>query len=565
MKTSKTILQNIALLTILLIGFISCEKDFASIDSDVINPDNATNFTTDFLEFPVKTYNKNVAPFQTDGLPVNLFGYNNDPVYGNSTVNFVGQMTPTAYNPTFGENVVLDSVVLTIPYFSVSTEIDEDGNSTYELDSIFGNTPIKLSIHKNNFFLRDYDPNMEFGATQKYYSNSTSSSGDIIGASELEGQLLYQDDEFLPSADEIRLTEIALDENGDPILDEDDNLITNVTSRQTPALRVHLDNPNDTFWQNLIFDKEGEPELSNRNNFINHFRGLYLKAEAMGVDGTMMLLNLGSSSTNITIYYTSDVVSDADTGNDNDEIETDSGQFIMNFSGTGVSLYDSNFITIPDGDDVNGDENLYLKGGEGSMAIVELFSGTVEDDNGNQVDALEYFKNSFRNEFDGNTYSQKQLINEAYLEFYVNQDIMEGKEPDRIYIFNPSEETALIDYFLDQSISDTQINAKILHLEPLQRVDDDPDGEGIKYKIRITEHLNNIVIRDSTNAKLGLVVTSNVNTIENYSSKDDDDDGITQIPAGAIVSPRGTVLHGNNTSNEEKKVKLTIYYTEPDN
>jgi hypothetical protein len=143
---------------------------------------------------------------------------------------------------------------------------------------------------------------------------------------------------------------------------------------------------------------------------------------------------------------------------------------------------------------------------------------------------------------------------------------MQGEEPDRIYLFDPNEKTALIDYFLDQSVSDTQINAKILHLEPLRRVDDEPDGEGIKYKVRITEHLNNIIIRDSSNVKLGLVVTTNVNSIENYSSKNENDvDGVTELPAGAILSPRGTVLYGNNTSNDEKKVKLTIYYTEPDN
>ncbi|MEZ4797080.1 MAG: DUF4270 domain-containing protein [Flavobacteriaceae bacterium] len=565
MKTSKKVLQNICLLAIIIIGFISCEKDFASIDSDVVNSDNATNFNTDFLKFPVRTYNKKVSPFQTNGLPSNLLGYYNDPVYGTSTVNFVGQMTPTAYNPTFGENIVLDSVVLTIPFYSTQTEIDEDGNSTYRLDSIFGNTPIKLSVYKSNYFLRDFNPDDDFDESQKYYSNGTSSSSDLISSSELEGQLLYETDDFLPSPVEIRFTTPQLDDNGDPVLDEEGDTIYVVTERQSPSIRVKLDNPNDTFWQELIFDKEGEPELSNQNNFVNHFRGLYIKTEAVEENGTMMLLNLSTSASSLTIYYTSDVETTDDTDTDT-EAETETGTFVLNFSGNSVSLYNNNFITIPDGDTVNGDESLYLKGGEGSMAIVELFEGTVEDENGVEVDAFEHFKNSFREDNGDGTFTQKKLINEAYLEFFVNQDIMEGEEPDRIYLFNPTEETALIDYFLDQSVSSTQINAKILHLEPLRRVDDEPDGEGVKYKVRITEHLNNIIVRDSSNVKLGLVVTTNVNTITNFSSKNETDgDGILQVPAGAILSPRGTVLYGNNTSNEEKKVKLTIYYTEPDN
>ncbi len=564
---SKKKLQNIALLAIILAGFISCEKDFANIDSDVVNSDNATNFGTDFIKLPVRTYNKKITPFQTNSLPINLFGFYSDDVYGSSTVNFVGQMTPTSYNPSFGDNVVLDSVVLTIPYFSVNTETDEDGNKTYEIDSIFGNieAPIRLSVYKSNYFLRDFNPDLEFDETQKYYSNGSTSSTDAISASELEGQLLYQNDDFTPSADEIKLTKVELDENGDPVLDEDDNPVTYISGRQAPAIRVLLDNPNDTFWQDLIFDKEGEPELSNQNNFVNHFRGLYLKAENIGTEGSMMMLNLASTNTNITIYYTSDIENDDDTGTDT-EIETEAGQFVMNFSGNGVSLYNNNFITIPDGDTVNGDANIYLKGGEGSMGIVELFKGTVEDETGTEVDAFEYFKDYFREDNGDGTFTQKRLINEAFLEFYVNQDIMEGKEPDRIYIFDAENETALVDYFLDQSVSNTQINAKILHLEPLRRVDDEPNGEGIKYKIRITEHLNNIIVRDSSNVKLGLAVTTNVNTIANYPLKnEDDEDGISSIPAGTILSPRGTVLYGNNTPNEEKKVKLTIYYTEPDN
>ena len=566
MKTSKTILQNILLLTLIITGFISCEKDFASIDSDVVNSDNATNFGTDFLEFPVRTYNKNVTPFKTNGLPVNLLGFYNDDLFGSSTVNFVGQMTPTTYNPSFGDNIVVDSIVLTMPYFSRQTEKDEENNSTYEIDSIFGNTPIKLSVYKNNYFLRDYNPDLEFNTAQNYFSNGSSSGNDIINVSQLEGQLLYQNDAFLPSPDEIRLTKIELDENGDPVLDEDDNVVTIVTNRQSPAIRVLLDNPNDTFWQDLIFNKEGQPELTNQNNFINHFRGLYLKAEATDTNGTMMLLNLSTTASNITIYYTSDVENDSDTGGTDTVVDTEPGQFVLNFSGSSVSLYDNDFITIPDGDTVNGDETIYLKGGEGSMAIVELFKGTVEDETGTQVDAFEHFKNSFREDNGDDTFTQKKLINEAYLEFYVNQDLMTGgsQEPNRIYLFDTDNETALIDYFLDQSVSNSQINAKILHSAPLKRVDDAPDGEGIKYKVRITEHLNNIILRDSSNVKLGLVVTTNVNAIANYPLKNENDEDVKQIPAGAILSPRSTVLYGNNTTNE-KKVKLTIYYTEPDN
>ena len=138
-----------------------------------------------------------------------------------------------------------------------------------------------------------------------------------------------------------------------------------------------------------------------------------------------------------------------------------------------------------------------------------------------------------------------------------------GKEPERVIIYDLNNNTPLIDYFIDQSVSATQINAKIDHLKPLERVDDDPEGAGIKYKIEITEHINNIFLRDSTNVKLGLMVTSNVNTIDGLDVLDDDD--VSRVLSGAVLSPRGTVLFGNNTTDEEKKVQLEIFYTEPDN
>ncbi|MCH7525606.1 MAG: DUF4270 family protein, partial [Bacteroidetes bacterium] len=153
-------------------------------------------------------------------------------------------------------------------------------------------------------------------------------------------------------------------------------------------------------------------------------------------------------------------------------------------------------------------------------------------------------------------------INEAYLEFYVDQTTVQSQEPDRLYIFDLNNNITLIDYVFDQSVNET--TTKLDHLVPLQRVDDDPDGQGIKYKIRITQHLNNLAFNDSTNVKLGLVVTTDVTSIRNFELHDQT--GILKsLVSGEILSPRGTVLHGNNTPNQDKKVTFKIYYTEPDN
>jgi len=541
MKKRNIVLKNIVLTIFIFGGFIACDKDFASLDSDVINPDNAINFSTDVEEYPIITYNHEIGPVRTNGLSSYLLGYSFDPVFGASTSNFVSQISPSVFDPTFGDNIVLDSVILTVPYFSRLIETDSIGNGTYEIDSIFGNTPIKLSIFENNYFLKDFDPNSEFSDKQKYFSNRSTSETNFISPSELEGELFYENDQFLPRKEEIILTVIDTTTN-EPL----------ISNRLAPAIRINLYDPdeNDTFWQNLIFDKEGEPELSNLNNFLNYFRGIYFKVEAADINGTLMMLNFSSADANITLYYTSDVETETDTDT---EATQEAGTYILNFIGNQVNFFDNNFFPIPTGDEINGDEKLFLKGGEGFMAIINLFNG---DDEGNSPE-FEEFKNNYNENG-----TVKRLINEAYLEFYVDQTTVQSQEPDRLYIFDLNNNITLIDYVFDQSVNET--TTKLDHLVPLQRVDDDPDGQGIKYKIRIIQHLNNLAFKDSTNVKLGLVVTTNVASINNFELQDQT--GILKsLVSGEILSPLSTVLHGNNTPNQDKKVTFKIYYTEPDN
>lgn len=575
MKKIKFTVQNILLLFVIVGSFVACEREFATIGSGIISEND---FGTSSQRYSVITYNKDLGAIQTNDMPALLLGYNNDPLYGDYTASFVCQMTAAQYDPVFGQNVVLDSVVLTLPYFSVQTDTDEDGNGTYEIDSVFGDAPIRLSIYENRYFLRTFNPELEFDDELKYFSNKTSSDGNMISDGELEGTLLYTTDEFLPSADEIVLT--VEDEFGE----------VNVSSRIAPALRVKLDNPGN-FWENMFLNREDDIVLSNESNFLDHFRGLYFKAETLGSEGNLTMFSFGDSAS-LNIYYSNDLdegdddndgipnLADADVDGDgvidngpdsdgdgiNDDFDVDqtggldedgdgiddariegSGNFAMNFNNNRVNFLDSNFMTIPEGDPIDGDERLYLKGGDGSMAIINLFNG---DEEGNS-DELEDFK------------AQNWLINQAQLVFFVDQDAIMGKEPERVIIYDLNNNTPLIDYFIDQSVSATQINAKIDHLKPLERVDDDPEGAGIKYKIEITEHINNIFLRDSTNVKLGLMVTSNVNTIDGLDVLDDDD--VSRVLSGAVLSPRGTVLFGNNTTDEEKKVQLEIFYTEPDN
>ena len=540
---------HINIFIILLIAVFSCEKDFASFDSEVINSDNAINFSTNSLEYNLTTKSEMVNPVQTNNLPSFLLGSYNHPQFGRSNSSFVGQMVPSEYNHDFGDNVVLDSVVLTIPYFSRGIDTSEEGDITYEIDSVYGDEPIKISVYRNNFFFRTFDPFSNFDTSQSYYSNGSLSVEEIIDVAQLEGELLFEIDDFTPSANQINLTQIDTSGN------------TYVSQRLAPALRFKLNNPNDNFWETNFFENEGNQVLTNEPNFKEFFRGLFIKIESNS-EGSIMLLNFASSNTKLTIHYTSDNtnVGDSDTGSI-DDIETNQHEYVMSFSGNLINLFDNeNPIDVGLMDQSIGNENIYLKGGEGIISTLDLFSGSITDDSGEEISEFDHFKQFFYDEVSDEPI---RIVNEAYIEFFVNQNFSNDDEPERIYIYNYEQNTALIDYFLDQSVSSLTINAKINHLEPLVR-DSLDDDKGIKYKIRITEHLNNLILRDSTNAKLALGVISDVASVQNYKILNDSETEDKRLASGVILSPKGTILHGNLSPDVDKRPKIKIYYTEPE-
>ena len=532
---------------IFLLLIVSCEKDFASFDSQVVNSDNAINFSTNSVEYGLTTRSEMVNPVQSNNLPSFLLGSYTHPQYGRSNSSFVGQMVPEDYDHDFGDNVVLDSVVLTIPYYSRGIDTSEEGDITYEIDSVYGNSPVKISVYKNNFFLRTFDPFSDFNTSQGYFSNGSLSVEEIIDATQLEGELLFEIDDFTPSEQQINLTK--LDTAGNPY----------VAQRIAPALRFKLNNPNDDFWESNFFENEGNQVLTNEPNFKEFFRGLYIKVESNS-DGSMMLLNFASSNSKLTIHYTSDNtnIGDSDTGSV-DEIETNQHEYVINFSGNLVNLFDNEtLIDVSTMEQTNGNENIFLRGGEGIVSTLDLFGGTITNDNGDEISEFEHFKDFFYDEISDEPI---RIINEAYIEFFVNQNFSNDDEPERIYIYNYEQNSALIDYFLDQSVSSLTINAKINHLEPLLR-DSLSDDRGVKYKIRITEHLNNLILRDSTNAQLALGVISDIASVQNFKILDESEN--KSLASGVILSPKGTILHGNLSSDIEKRPKIKIYYTEPE-
>lgn len=538
----------------------ACDNEFSEIGTGIVG---TPDFEIENKSYPVKTYNQRITPMRSNGLSENLLGYYYDPVFGGSKAHFVGQLTPKTFTPNFGDDTVLDSVVLTIPYASTATTSED--TTTYELDSLYGSNPIKLSVFRSNFYLRDFDPNADLDASQNYYSNGTLAQGEIMGTADLEGELIYEDPDFLFEAEPIELWET--NEDGD---DE-------VVSTLQPSLRLNLfggeveegaSAPTTLeFWEDLIISKEDDDVLSSSSSFYEYFRGLYFKAEPKNdpTQGSLIQLNFSSSNANVTLYYK---YQETTTTDGEDTTTTAYGEYEMNFTGNRVTIFENNFdasitsIIEDTSTDSEGDDYLYLKGGEGAMAVVELFA----DEEGNsEADQLSEFR-----EVNDGLVTVKRLINEAYLEFYVDEQLNTDLNlPNRVFLYDLDNNIPLRDFFLDQTTNAASTDSKYNHLVPLSTETTADGSEEKKYKIRLTEHLNNIIIRDSTNVKLGLVVSSNVGAASSRGFQNSialgEDTDIEGIPLGTVLSPKSVVLHGSNSPVTAKRVKLNIYYTEPNN
>ena len=579
MRKNKFALQIISF-GLIILTFMACEEDFATLESDVINSDIATNFDILSEKHDVITYTKALDhimnPVQTNGLGLSTLGLYDD-VYGRTTSSFVTQLTPSSYDPDFGDETTIDSVVVTIPFFSTITDYDENGNAIYEADSIIprGDTykSIRLRIFENNYFIRDFDPYAEFDESQAYYSNKTATSSlttpspiEMFG-SVLEGEELTMIPDYQTSyGNGAQNNQITISNNvyvlEEPDNEDDEDTDPQITARLSPGIRVKLD---PTFWQNKIIDKEGDPVLSNQNNFKEYFRGLYFKAEAVADDGSFLILNTSSSNAHITIYYTKLTTSTVD-----DEDLTDTASYVLNFGPNKINFFENNY-SINNGQPETGDNKIYLKGGEGSIAGIKLFDGFYDEEAG--ITNFDKFRNDFVNLEDNEYKSSKRLVNEANLVFYVDRELLDiasedpDNEPNRLFLYDIDNKTPLIDYYFDATNSTVPSNSKISHLGILQR--DETSEKGIKYKLKVTEHINNLLLRDSTNVELGLAVSLNVNEEDSSVQRKVQNTDDFTVPKSSILTPRGTILYGNNIPNDDvnadKKVYLEIYYTEPNN
>lgn len=422
----------------------------------------------------------------------------------------------------------------------------------FDLDSIYGNRSqqFKLKVERSNYYLRDLDPNTSFQEAQEYFSTQQFSPS-FVDEVLFEGDITIDDKEFLFFKED------------DPDTDEDETV--QVDTRLNPGIRVALD---PDFFQTNLLDKESESELVSQTNFTEFLRGIHLSVEPMAGEEMLLLLDLGQAS--ITVTYDYNKVDTKGTSETNDdEIVTEESDFILNLlqvqaqsltvSGNAVNTFinDAYPAQIADNLDTNVNASrIYLKGGAGSYAEIRLF-----DDDGDGLSEK-------INEIKANNW----IINEANLVFYVdrttidnagiapNGDDEPSREPARLYLYKAESGEPLINFATERTTEENLFGAFLNYDGIVQR---DDQGMADRYSIKITDHINNLVVRDSLNVNLGLTMTSDVGRIGRLDAMVNGGEE-KELPVISTISPVGTVLFGSEpgVENIDKRLKLEIFYTE---
>ncbi|WP_298954972.1 DUF4270 domain-containing protein [uncultured Nonlabens sp.] len=544
----KKMLCSAAVAIAVVLGVVSCDNDLTPLGANFLGED-ASDVIQEAV-FDLKTYSVPVHPVQTNNFTSFPLGTYNDPVYGRTTYGIVSQVNLANSNVDFSGNAVLKDVYLDVPYYSRAISIQDEA-TTYQLDSIYGNQSVDLKIYRNGYFLSSFSgEDVTQGAV--YYSDLDQ----IIDSN--KGELIYRDETFIPVNAEELITEIG------------DEGVSEVVERLAPRLRVGLTMDQ---WKELLFqlDTDGSiidsrPELSSASNFQNYFRGLYFKIEAANGDGNMIHLDLNAASITYVVEADTGLIDENDSDGDGDVTDAIRvvSEYRINFNGNKAVLIDNDFSPTvqadiaASSDPINGAENLYLKGGPGSLAVIELFGQATNDVDGEAPELTQIIENDW-------------LINEASIEFHVNQSIVEGgeSEPERILIYDYDDNTILADFvFGTSSAAIAPVNANTNHLGRLERVvEDDLDSDGTSYKIRITQHLNNIIQGTIENNRLAIVTSQNVTLLGNTGVQDTpvNNSDLEMIPLGAAISHEGTVIYGNLSPEVDKRPVLKVYYSETTN
>ncbi len=289
----------------------SCENDPTIIGIDLLPDEEKLGvFSSDTTT--VLVHSVFVDSIKTDETTRSLLGSYIDPVFGLSTVSIATQVRLSSVTVNFGDNPVLDSIVLSLDYTTIT--------------SILGSPLVAYGDTTTVQTIKVFELDEDLVFDTAYYSNYNAALKPV--------ELASKDVSFRPT---------------------DSIMVDTVLVKS--QLRIQL---SEEFGNSIL--NAPEEALESVDGFVSFMKGLYIKPEPVSAGGAIAFFDLLSAVSRLTIYY------------HNDDETKKSYTFLinaqcaryMNFDHD-YSLGDPTFVAHLNGDTALGTENFYLQ----SLAGVE--------------------------------------------------------------------------------------------------------------------------------------------------------------------------------------------------
>ncbi|MDQ1163278.1 hypothetical protein QE422_003646 [Chryseobacterium sp. SORGH_AS 447] len=351
-----TIKKAITVFSLVIFGsaiLYNCEPDADTLGEQLFLDGAAQGNEKSFDVTAFNINNNDSIRSDASKLTYGVLGAFSEGQFGMQKASYLTQLRLSTYNPDFGTNATVDSVVLVVkPRYasdSVSTNTVDDNytfttatETNVNAKKVVNTYPVlKFGKAKRTFKIRVHEVD-EFlkGLSDSVKSNQVFAYGTELGNKEFKGN--------------VSSVAITKDDGGAALF-----------TAATPGIRIPLDK---TFFQNKIIAKKGQLELQDASNFTRYFKGLRISVDEE--DG--YLFQFSPNDMELIMYYKYDNTTSGTTtrtqtsysfalGSANTHI----GQYKYNRSG---SVLGSSTI----GDRTNGDPKLFLQGMGGPSIGIKI-------------------------------------------------------------------------------------------------------------------------------------------------------------------------------------------------
>lgn len=268
----------------------SCEGELDNLGSQLVDGNAADGYDKAYSLIAYNIDNSDLIRADASKLDSVRIGAFSESVFGGQKASYITQLRLNTYDPDFGTNPVIDSVVLTLKprYETASDSIDTttkedyiypDGEvaakkvvTTYRV-SKYGN--YKLAGENTKFTIKVNEVNDFLGATSdSLSSNKAVALGAEIGSKAFDGT--------------VNSVVVTKDSDASELLN------------RSVSYRMKLDS---AFFQNKIIAKKGDQVLKDAASFIRYFKGISISV----LENDGYLFSMAPNDAGITIYYKNDV------------------------------------------------------------------------------------------------------------------------------------------------------------------------------------------------------------------------------------------------------------------